>query len=145
MQYKEPSRRGIGITYVHAGMTCLQPGNPQPVEVLAGVIDRYTISETPYGLVRTVIMTEELTGEQVGLRLVSTHVLALFAQYQLCESRHPAGGAGGVEGEHRTAYRQRDSARTTEDQAGCPGDTCHVTGQVRCRAKRSGLGEHPLR
>jgi hypothetical protein len=33
-------------------------------------------------LVRTVIVTEELTGEQVGLRLVSTHMLVLFAQYQ---------------------------------------------------------------
>jgi hypothetical protein len=29
-----------------------------------------------------VIVTEEQTGEQVGLRLASTHVLALFAQHQ---------------------------------------------------------------
>jgi hypothetical protein len=31
---------------------------PQPGEVLAGVIDRYTVSETPQGFVRTVIVTE---------------------------------------------------------------------------------------
>jgi hypothetical protein len=35
---------------------------PQPGEVLAGVIDRYTISQTPQGLVRTVIVTEARTG-----------------------------------------------------------------------------------
>jgi hypothetical protein len=67
------------MTYIHAGTTRLQPGNPQPGPPLAGVLDRYTISETPHGPVRTVIVTEEPTGEQIGLRLVSTHVLALFA------------------------------------------------------------------
>jgi hypothetical protein len=55
---------------------------PQPGEVLVGVIDRYTISETPQGIVRTVIVTEERTGEQVCLRLASTSLLALFAQSQ---------------------------------------------------------------
>ena len=55
---------------------------PQPGEVLAGVIDRYTISDTPQGLVRTVIVTEAQTGEQVSLRLASTCLLSLFAQYQ---------------------------------------------------------------
>jgi hypothetical protein len=55
---------------------------PQPGEVLAGVIDRYTISDTPQGLVRTVIVTEAQTGEQVGLRLASMCLLSLFAQYQ---------------------------------------------------------------
>jgi len=55
---------------------------PQPGEVLAGVIDRYTISDTPQGLVRTVIVTEARTGEQVSLRLASTCLLSLFAQYQ---------------------------------------------------------------
>jgi hypothetical protein len=55
---------------------------PQPGEVLAGVIDRYTISDTPRGLVRAVIVTEAQTGEQVSLRLSSTCLLALFAQYQ---------------------------------------------------------------
>jgi hypothetical protein len=55
---------------------------PQPGEVLAGVIDRYTISDTPQGLVRTVIVTEARTGEQVSLRLASTCLLWLFAQYQ---------------------------------------------------------------
>jgi hypothetical protein len=55
---------------------------PQPGEVLAGVIDHYTVSETPQGLVRTVIVTEVWTGEQVSLRLASTSLLALFAQYQ---------------------------------------------------------------
>jgi hypothetical protein len=55
---------------------------PQPGEVLAGVIDRYTISQTPQGLVRTVIITEERTGERVSLRLASTSLLALFAQQQ---------------------------------------------------------------
>ncbi|MGH8068111.1 MAG: hypothetical protein ACRERE_23345 [Candidatus Entotheonellia bacterium] len=55
---------------------------PQPGEVLAGVIDHYTISETPQGLVRTVIVTEVWTGERVSLRLASTSLLALFAQYQ---------------------------------------------------------------
>jgi hypothetical protein len=55
---------------------------PQPGEVLAGVIDRYTISDTPQGLVRTVILTEARTGEQVSLRLASRCLLSLFAQYQ---------------------------------------------------------------
>ena len=55
---------------------------PQPGEVLAGVIDRYTISETPQGLVRAVVVTETQTGEQVCLRLASTSLLALFAQSQ---------------------------------------------------------------
>jgi hypothetical protein len=55
---------------------------PQPGEVLAGVIDRYTVSETPQGFVRTVIVTEERTGRQVGVRLASTSLLALFAQHQ---------------------------------------------------------------
>ena len=56
--------------------------HPQPGEVLAGVIDRYTVSETPQGFVRTVIVTEARTGEQVRLRLASTSLLALFAQSQ---------------------------------------------------------------
>jgi hypothetical protein len=55
---------------------------PQQGEVLTGVIDRYTVSETPQGFVRTVIVTEERTGEQVGLRLASTSLLALFAEQQ---------------------------------------------------------------
>jgi hypothetical protein len=55
---------------------------PQPGEVLAGVIDRYAISDTPQGLVRTVVITEELTGEQVILRLASTSLLSLFARHQ---------------------------------------------------------------
>jgi hypothetical protein len=55
---------------------------PQPGEILAGVIDRYTISDTPKGLVRRVIVTEAQTGEQVSLRLASTCLLSLFAQYQ---------------------------------------------------------------
>jgi hypothetical protein len=46
------------------------------------VIDRYTISYTPQGLVRTVIVTEARTGARVSLRLASTSLLALFAQYQ---------------------------------------------------------------
>jgi hypothetical protein len=55
---------------------------PRPGEVLAGVIDRYTISETLQGLVRAIIVTEERTGERVCLRLASTSLLALFAQSQ---------------------------------------------------------------
>lgn len=55
---------------------------PQPGEVLAGVIHQYTISQTPQGLVRTVIITEVLTGARVSLQLASTSLLALFAQYQ---------------------------------------------------------------
>ena len=55
---------------------------PRPGEVLAGVIDRYTISDTPQGPVRTVIVTEARTGEQVRVPLASTSVLALFAQQQ---------------------------------------------------------------
>jgi hypothetical protein len=55
---------------------------PQPGEVLAGVIDHYTISRTPRGLVRTVMVTDERTGERVRLRLASTSLLALFAQQQ---------------------------------------------------------------
>jgi hypothetical protein len=55
---------------------------PQPGEVLTGVIDRYTVSETPRGFIRTVIVTEEWTGEQVRVPLASTSLLALFAQQQ---------------------------------------------------------------
>jgi hypothetical protein len=55
---------------------------PRPGEVLIGVIDRYTISDTPRGLVRTVIVIETQTGEQVSLRLASMRLLSLFAQYQ---------------------------------------------------------------
>jgi hypothetical protein len=46
------------------------------------VIDRYSVSETPQGFVRTVMVTEERTGEQVSVRLASTSLLALFAQHQ---------------------------------------------------------------
>ena len=60
----------------------LPPWRPRPGEVLAGVIDQYTISETPQGPVRTVIVTEELTGERVRLQLASTSLLALFAEQQ---------------------------------------------------------------
>ena len=56
--------------------------HPQPGEILAGVIDRYTVSETPQGPVRTVMVTEARAGEQVRLRLASTSLLALFAQQQ---------------------------------------------------------------
>ena len=55
---------------------------PRPGEVLAGVIDRYTISDTPQGRVRTVIVTEERTGESISVQLISTSLLALFAQQQ---------------------------------------------------------------
>jgi hypothetical protein len=55
---------------------------PQPGEVLAGVIHQYTISQTPQGLVRTVIVTEARTGARIRLQLASTSLLALFAQYQ---------------------------------------------------------------
>ena len=55
---------------------------PRPGEVLVGVIDRYTISDTPQGPVRTVIVTEEQTGEPVSVQLASTSLLALFAQQQ---------------------------------------------------------------
>ncbi len=57
--------------------------HPQPGEVLAGVIHQYTISQTPQGLVRTVIVTEERTGARVRLQLASTSLLALFAQQPL--------------------------------------------------------------
>ena len=46
------------------------------------MIDRYTVSETPQGLVRAVIVTEARTGERVCLRLASTSLLALFVQHQ---------------------------------------------------------------
>jgi hypothetical protein len=55
---------------------------PRPGEVLAGVIDRCTISDTPQGPVRTVIITEERTGEPVSMQLASTSLLALFAEQQ---------------------------------------------------------------
>jgi hypothetical protein len=55
---------------------------PRPGEVLAGVIDRYTVSDTPQGPVRTVIVTEERTGEPVSVQLASTSLLALFAEQQ---------------------------------------------------------------
>ena len=67
------------LPYWDDGPTVWQP---QPGEVLAGVIDRYTISDTPQGLVRTAIVTEAQTGEQVSLRLTSMCLLSLLAQYQ---------------------------------------------------------------
>jgi hypothetical protein len=45
---------------------------PQPGEILAGVIDRYS----------TVIVIEARTGARIRLRLASTSLLALFAQSQ---------------------------------------------------------------
>jgi hypothetical protein len=65
-----------------SGDAGLPPWRPQPGEVLAGVIDHYTISDTPQGPVRTVIVTEERTGEQVRVPLASTSLLALFAEQQ---------------------------------------------------------------
>jgi hypothetical protein len=65
-----------------SGDAGLPPWRLRPGEVLAGVIDQYTISETPQGLVRTVIVIEELTGKRVRLQLASTSLLALFAQQQ---------------------------------------------------------------
>ena len=62
---------------------------PQPGEVLAGVIDHYTISDTPQGPVRTVIVTEERTGEQIRVQLASTSLLALFAEQQPHPGAHP--------------------------------------------------------
>jgi hypothetical protein len=55
---------------------------PQPGEILAGVIDRYAIGHTPQGPVRTVIVSEEPTGERVSLWLSSTSLLSLFAQHR---------------------------------------------------------------
>lgn len=55
---------------------------PQPGDILAGVIDRYTVSDTPQGPVRTVIVMEERTGEPVSVQLASTSLLALFAEQQ---------------------------------------------------------------
>ena len=54
----------------------------RPGELLAGDIDRYTVSETPQGPVRTVIVTEEQTGEPISVQLASTTLLALFAEQQ---------------------------------------------------------------
>jgi hypothetical protein len=65
-----------------SGDAGLPTWRPQPGEVLAGVIDHYTISDTPQGPVRTVIVTEERTGEQVRVQLASTSLLALFAEQQ---------------------------------------------------------------
>jgi hypothetical protein len=55
---------------------------PQPGEIPAGVIDRYSISDTLQGPVRTVMVIEERTGERICLRLASTSLLELFAQFQ---------------------------------------------------------------
>ena len=55
---------------------------PQPGEVLVGVIDRYAIGYTPDGPIRTVIVAEEPTGVRVRLWLSSTILLSLFAQQQ---------------------------------------------------------------
>jgi hypothetical protein len=55
---------------------------PQPGEILAGVIERYTISETPQGPVRTVMVTQESTGARVRVLLSSMSLLSLFAQSQ---------------------------------------------------------------
>ena len=65
-----------------SGDAGLPPWRPQPGEVLAGVIDHYTISETPQGPVRTVMVTDVWTGERVRLQLTSTSLLALFAEQQ---------------------------------------------------------------
>jgi hypothetical protein len=46
------------------------------------VIDRYAIGQTPHGPVRTVIVSQEPTGEPVSLWLSSTNLLSLFAQHQ---------------------------------------------------------------
>jgi hypothetical protein len=58
------------------------PWRPQPGEILARVIDCYSISETPQGPVRTVTVIEASTGAQVRVLLSSTILLSLFAQSQ---------------------------------------------------------------
>ena len=55
---------------------------PQPGEVLVGVIDRYAIGYMTDSPVRTVIVTEEPTGARVRLWLSSRILLSLFAQHQ---------------------------------------------------------------
>jgi len=55
---------------------------PQPGEILAGMIDRYSVSDTSQGPVRTVMVIEERTGERIRLLLASTSLLSLFAQSQ---------------------------------------------------------------
>lgn len=55
---------------------------PQPGDVLTGVIDGFVIGQTPHGPVRTVIVSEEPRGERVSLWLSSTSLLSLFAQHQ---------------------------------------------------------------
>ena len=65
-----------------SGDAGLPTWRPRPGEGLAGVIDHYTISDTPQGPVRTVIVTEERTGEPVRVQLASTSLLALFAEQQ---------------------------------------------------------------
>jgi hypothetical protein len=55
---------------------------PKPGEVLIGVIESYDIGHTPYGPVRTVIATEEKTGEKVSLWLSSTVLLEQFKRHQ---------------------------------------------------------------
>lgn len=54
---------------------------PHPGEALTGVIERYTLGQTPSGRIRGVIVSREPTGEEVSLWLASTTLLALFAQH----------------------------------------------------------------
>jgi hypothetical protein len=51
---------------------------PKPGEVLVGVIDGYDVGRTPYGEVRTVLVTEERTNTKVSVWLSSRVLLDLF-------------------------------------------------------------------
>src|SRR5918912_2129970 len=94
---QEPSLDLTGMTSSTTGAAGPPAWRPQPGEVLVGVIDRYAISHMPQGAVRTVIVTEEPTGERVSLRLSSRILLSLFAQHQ----PHPGERIG-------VRYRWRD-------------------------------------
>lgn len=55
---------------------------PKVGDVLVAVIDGYDIGHTPYGAVRTCIVTEEATNTKVSLWLSSTVLLDLFNKHK---------------------------------------------------------------
>jgi hypothetical protein len=55
---------------------------PEPGDILVGRIDAYDVGHTNYGPVRTVLLTQEDTGERVSVWLSSTVLLNLFEQHK---------------------------------------------------------------
>jgi hypothetical protein len=58
------------------------PWKPKDGDILVGFVDSYDVGHTPFGAVRTCIVTEEATNKKVSLWLSSTVLLDLFQRHK---------------------------------------------------------------